>query len=58
LVCHYGLSAEELDFPPSLKLWRTGVVNCDTHLHQGFGGQVKYRLGLSAVADHSAEEEE
>jgi len=38
LAVHYGLTAEELDF----------VVNYDTRLRRGFGGQVKYRLGRSA----------
>ena len=35
LAGHYGFTAEELDF----------ILNDDTRLRQGFGGQVKYRLG-------------
>jgi hypothetical protein len=37
LACHYGFTAEELDF----------ILNYDTRLRQGFGGQVKYRFGRS-----------
>ena len=35
LAEHYGFTAAELDF----------ILNCDTRLRRGFGGQVKYRLG-------------
>jgi len=38
VACHFVLPAEELDF----------VVNYDTRLRRGFGGQVKYRLGRAA----------
>ena len=34
----YALTAEELDF----------IINYDTRLRRGFGGQVKYRLGRDA----------
>lgn len=32
---YYGFTDEEMDF----------IINYDTRLRQGFGGQVKYRLG-------------
>jgi hypothetical protein len=40
---HYGVTVAELDFPPL----RAGIVNYDTRLRRGFGGQVKYRFGRS-----------
>lgn len=41
LAKHYGFTDEELDFPPR---W-AAIINCDTHLRRGFGGQVKYYIG-------------
>lgn len=48
-LTHYGFKD-----PPLPGLWRAGkeldfIINYDTRLRRnGFGGQVKYRMGLSA----------
>ena len=44
LAVHYGLTAEALDL----------IINHDTRLRRGFGGQVKYRRGRDAGEEESA----